>query len=58
MLLGKTLLPIAIDDNTFVVQLTITRNIIFPVVLDIEFLQKYGGVIGFPNNLLYFTKTY
>ena len=31
--LGITLLPIAIDDNTFQVQLVVTRNILFPVVL-------------------------
>ena len=36
--LGITSLSIAIDDNTFQVQLVVTRNILFLVVLGIDFL--------------------
>ena len=53
--LGKTLIFIAIDDNTFEVQLVVTRNILFPVVLGIDFLQTHGGIISFPTNQLYLT---
>ena len=53
--LGKTSLTIAIDDNTFQVQLVVMRSILFPVVLGIDFLQTHGGIISFPTNQLYFT---
>ena len=39
MALAITSLSIAIDDNTFQGQLVVTRNIHFPVVLGIDFLQ-------------------
>ena len=55
--LGITSLSIAIDDNTFQVQLVVTRNIPFPVVLGIDFLQKHGGIISFPTNQLYLTNS-
>ena len=51
--LGITLLSIAIDDNIFQVQLVVTRNILFPVALGIDFLQTRGGIISFPTNQLY-----
>ena len=47
--LGINSLSIAIDDNTFQVQLVVTRNILFPVVLGINFLQTHGGIISFLN---------
>ena len=50
--LGITSLFIAIDDNTFQVQLAVTRNIFFPVVLAIDFLQTHGGIISFPTKQL------
>ena len=53
--LGVTSLSLAIDDNTFQVQLFVTRNILFPVVLGIDFLQTYGGIISFRTNQLYLT---
>ena len=53
--LGITSLPITIDDNTFQVQFVVTRNILFPVVLRINFLQTHGGIISFPTNQLYLT---
>ena len=55
--LGITSLSIAIDDNTFQVQLVLTRNILFPVVLGINFLQTHGGIISFPTNQLYLTNS-
>ena len=55
--LGITSLSIAIDDNTFRGQLVVTRNILFPVVLGIDFLQTHGGIISFPNNQLYLTNS-
>ena len=51
--LGITLLSIAIDDNIFQVQLVVTRNILFPVALGIDFPQTRGGIISFPTNQLY-----
>ena len=36
-------------------QLVVTRNILLPVVLGIDFLQARGGVISFPTNQLYLT---
>ena len=33
----------------------VTRNILFPVVLGINFLQTHGGIISFPTNQLYLT---
>ena len=53
--LGITSLSIVINDNTFQVQLVITRNILFPVVLGIDFLQTHGGIINFPTSQLYLT---
>ena len=53
--LGIASLSIAIDDNAFQVQLAVTRNILFPVVLGIDFLQTHGGIISFPTNQLYLT---
>ena len=53
--LGITSLFIAIGDNTFQVQLVVTGNILFPVVLGIDFLRTYGGIISFPTNQLYLT---
>ena len=44
--LGITSLSIAIDDDTFQVQLVITRNVLFSVVLGIDFLQRHGGIIS------------
>ena len=55
--LGITSLSIAIDDNTFQVQLVATRDILFPVVLGIDFLQTHGGIISFPTNQLYLTNS-
>ena len=55
--LGITSLSIAIDDNTFQEQLVVTRNIHFPVVLGIDFLQTHGGIISFPINQLYLTSS-
>ena len=55
--LDKTLFSIAINDDTFQVQLVVTRNILFPVVLGIDFLQLHGGIISFPTNQLYLTKS-
>ena len=51
--LGITSLSIATDDNTLQVQLVVTRNILFPVILGIDFLQTHGGIISFPTNQLY-----
>ena len=53
--LGIASLSIAIDDNAFQVQLAVTRNILFPVVLGIDFLQTHGGIMSFPTNQLYLT---
>ena len=53
--LGKTAISIAIDKATFRVQLVLIRNILFPVVLGIDFLRTHGGVISFPTNQLYLT---
>ena len=53
--MGKTFISIAIDDDTFRVQLVITRNILFPVVLRIGFLKTHGGIISFRTNQLYLT---
>ena len=53
--LSTTLLSIAIDDNIFQVQLFVTRNILLPVVLGIDFLQTHGRIISFPNKQLYLT---
>ena len=50
--LGTATLSIAIDDNTFRVQLVVTRNILFSVVLGINFLQTHDGIISFPTNQL------
>ena len=55
--LGKTVTSIAIDDATFRVQLVVTRNILFPVVLGIDFLRTHGGIISFPTNQLYLTNS-
>ena len=57
ILLGITSLLIAIDDNTFQMQLVVTRNIFFPVVLGIEFLQTHGGITSFPTSQLYLTNS-
>ena len=53
--LGITSLSIAINNDTFQMQLVITRNVLFSVVLGIEFLQTHGGIISFPPNQLYIT---
>ena len=53
--LGKTFISIACDNETFCVQLVITRNIIFPGVLGTDFPQTHGGVINFPTNQFYLT---
>ena len=53
--LGITSLSIATDDNTFQAQLAVTRNILFPEILGIDFLQIHGGIISFPTNQLYLT---
>ena len=53
--LGKTFISIASDNETFWVQLVITRNIIFPGVLVNDFPQTHGRVINFPTNQLYLT---
>ena len=61
MALAITSLSIAIDDNTFQGQLVVTRNIHFPVVLGIDFLQhtvelsvfqltSYTSLAPFPNS--------
>ena len=55
IVLGKTFISIAIDKDTFQVQLVVIRNILFPVVLGIDFLQTHGGIINFPTNQLYLT---
>ena len=36
-------------------QLVVTKNILLPVVLGIDFLQTHVGVISFPTNQLYLT---
>ena len=53
--LGKTFISIATNDDTFRVQLIVTRNIPFTVVLGIGFLKTHGGVISFSTNQLYLT---
>ena len=55
--LGLTSLPLAIDDNTFHVELAVSRNILFPVVLGINFLQRHGGIIRFLINHLYLSNS-
>ena len=55
--LGLTSLPLAIDDNTFQVELAVSRNILFPVVLEINFLQRHGGIIRFLINHLYLSNS-
>ena len=54
-LLGKTFISVAIDHDTFQVQLIITMNILFLEVLGIGFLQTHGGIASFPTNQLYLT---
>ena len=41
----------------FQVQLVVTRNIVFPVVLGINFLQRHVGIISFPTKQLYLTNS-
>ena len=53
--LGKTAISIAINEAMFQVQLVVTRNVLFSVVLRIDFLPIHGGVISFPTNQLYLT---
>ena len=53
--LRKTFVSIAIDSDIFWVQLVVTKNILLPVVLGIDFLQTHVGVISFPTNQLYLT---
>ena len=36
-------------------QLAVTRDILFPVVLGSDFLQTHGGVMSFPTKQLYLT---
>ena len=57
IVLGTATLSIAIDNNTFPVQLVVTRNILFPVVVGIDFPQTHNGIICFPNNQLYVTNS-
>ena len=38
-------------------QLVVTRNIFFPVVLGIDFLQTHGGITSFPTSQLYLTNS-
>ena len=52
IVLGKTFISITIDKDTFQVQLVVTRNVLFPVVLGIDFLQTHGGIMNFPTNQL------
>ena len=47
--LGTVTLSIAINNNIFRLQLVVTRNILFPVVLGIDFLQTHDGITSFPN---------
>ena len=53
--LGKTAISIAINEAMLQVQLVVTRNVLFSVVLRIDFLRIHGGVISFPTNQLYLT---
>ena len=53
--LSKTAISIAISDATFRVQIVVTKNILFPTILGIDFLRTHGGVINFPTNQLYLT---
>ena len=55
--LGTATLSIAINNNIFRVQLVVTRNILSPVVLGINFLQTHDGIISFPTNQLYLTNS-
>ena len=55
--LGIASISIDIGGNTFQVQLVVTSNILFPVVLEINFLQTHGGIISFPTNQLYLTNS-
>ena len=57
IVLSMATLSIAINNNTFRVQLVFTRNILFPVVLGINFLQTHDGIISFPKNQLYLTNS-
>ena len=57
IVLGKIAIPIAIDDNPFQVRVVVTRNILFPEVLVIDFLQTHGEIICFQTNQLYFTNS-
>ena len=53
--LGKTFISTAVDGDTFWVQLVVTRNILFPVVLGIDSLQTHSWIISFATNQLYLT---
>ena len=47
--LGTATFSIAINNNIFQLQLVVTRNILFPVVLGIDFLQTHDDITSFPN---------
>ena len=48
--LDKTVLPIAIDDDdTFVLHLIVTRNMLFPVVMGINFLFSNYSTIFYQD---------
>ena len=55
--LGTTTFSIAFSNNKFRVQYVVTRNILFPVVLGINFLQTHDGIISFLTNQLYLTNS-
>ena len=45
-LLGKTLLPIVIDDDAFLVQHIVTKNILFLIVLEVSYLNPLDNIFG------------
>ena len=45
-LLGKTLLPIVIDDDAFLVQHIVTKNILFLIVLEVSYLNPLYSIFG------------
>lgn len=57
IVLNLTSLPFAIDDNASEVQIVVARNILFCVILGINFLQRHGVFIMFPTHQLYLSNS-
>ena len=54
--LGETSMEITVDDQVFTTKLVVTKNLIQPLILGINFLKKYKGVLDFATNQIVFKK--